>query len=304
MSASRQAFILVGPTAVGKSDVAEFIARRHGLPILSADSMMVYRGMDIGTAKPSADVRREIVYWGLDLADPDSDFSAGQYLQAVVRQMGDQCLLLCAGGTGLYVRCLVDGLREVPARNDAWRAEAETILERDGVPGLQRAVSERAPAAYARLRDPSNPRRLIRALEIGEQPNPPAPAPKPRLVGLTLSRELLLERIARRVEAMYEGGLLNEVEALTKQYPGLSATARQAIGYAEALTHLSGACTLAAAKEKTIVRTRQLAKRQLTWFRNQADMDWIEIRQGQSVDEIAGAVEDRWEINGATHLAY
>jgi tRNA dimethylallyltransferase len=305
------AWFLVGPTAVGKSAVAQRLAERLQATIVSADAMMVYRGMDIGTAKPTIPERGAVPYWGLDCVTPDQPFSAGDYLRVLRDKVASAKVpppaCIVAGGTGLYISCLRHGLREGPATDPVFRQTLETLHREGGVPALHRELERRAPGRLAELADPKNPRRLIRAIELAHQGVTPRAWPEaspsdPPLVGLHCASEVLASNIARRVHAMYENGLLEEAAALRQKFPHLSDTAVKAIGYAEAWAHLDGRCTRAQAMADTIRRTRQLAKRQGTWFRHQVRVNWVDIQPGQSVDDIADAVEAQWRLDGPSPL--
>ncbi|MCE9614171.1 MAG: tRNA (adenosine(37)-N6)-dimethylallyltransferase MiaA [Lentisphaerae bacterium] len=309
--AAPRAYVLVGPTAVGKSGVAQWVAEQHGFAILSADSMQVYRGMDIGTAKATRAERERATYFGLDLADPSHPFSVSDWLAAAreaCRTVAPRPLIV-VGGTGLYLRCLVEGLHAGPAPDPVARARWEGVLAEEGVGGLQAALRARDPTALAALADPQNPRRLMRALERygggGVSPAPRAwpshPAHVP-FVGLRLPAAALQSRIELRVRAMYDQGLMMEVEHLLGGPAPLSETARQAIGYAEAFAARDGQCARADAIARTIQRTRQYAKRQRTWFARQANVSWIDITPDLSVDVIARAVLQRWQDLGPTVL--
>lgn len=298
--AARGAF-LVGPTASGKTDVAHVLARTLGLPVLSADAMMVYRHMDLGTAKPSEEERRSFRYFGLDLVDPDLPFSAGAYLacarEALVAEAGPW---LVVGGTGLYIRCLLQGLDPAAPSDLSWRAEAEALLAAGGLPALQEKVRARFPEAYARLADPANPRRLMRAWECaaaGDAMPVRRPPPGP-VAGLRPTPDLLATRIEARVRAMYGRGLLEEAAALRDRFPHLSDTARQAIGYREAFAVLQGDLAQEEAIAATVRRTRQYAKRQMTWFRHQLRVEWIDIGPATSVEACAERVAAVWNRHG------
>ena len=309
MTPAPQAWFLVGPTASGKTEIAHALALRSGACVLCADSMTVYRGMDVGTAKPDAAQRAEVRYFGLDLRTPAEPFSVADFVneaRAAARAAAAAGRpLIVVGGSGLYVRCLLEGLRDGAPADAAIRAEADQLLAAGGVAALQRRVQAVAPAHYAALADPANPRRLVRAWE---QAAAGAPAertwsgPRATLTGLCVPAAELDARIAARAAAMFRGGLLDEVRALREEYPHWSPTAAQAIGYAEALTHLGGRSTVEQAVERTRVRTRQLARRQLTWFRHQAEVDWVERRDGMSTDEAAEAVEASWRNHGIATL--
>ena len=306
------AFILVGATATGKSAVAQILAERRGVAVVSADSMLVYRGMDIGTAKPSAVERGAVPYFGIDLADPSESYSAGAWVRAVTPAFHAPSagVPIVVGGTGLYIRALLSGL-DVPAADEEARARWQGVLEAEGIPGLHRALLARDPHALDHLADPLNPRRLIRALERldagGDAVEAPAgrgPAPliAPRIVGLRVPRPVLHRRIRERAERMFSNGLTEEVRALRARFPVWSDTARAAIGYAEAAAWIDGGMTRADAIERTVIRTRQLAKRQETWFRHQTQVVWVDATGLESAATLADRVNEQWEEHGAATL--
>ena len=308
-----QAFVLVGPTATGKTAVAHHIAARRGYDILSADSMLVYRGMDIGTAKPTAAQRVDVRYWCLDLVDPGTRFTVAQFCAAASHALqacaADGRRMLVVGGTGLYVRSLVEGLSALPDGDTAVREGGERLLAAGGVAALQAAVREKAPRLYAELSDKQNPRRLLRALELAEagihwRPKTwGEPSGRPMLVGLRMDSGLLKERIRKRVAAMYDTGFLGEVESLLEQGIEQAPTAAQAIGYAEAIAHLRGRCTREEGVARTATRTWQLAKRQMTWFRHQANVTWVDVGAMSSETEVASQVEQAWVSSGPVTIA-
>jgi tRNA dimethylallyltransferase len=292
-----RACFLVGATASGKSAVVQYLAERDGSLVVSADSMNLYRGMDIGTAKPSAPERRKVDYAGIDLADPTEKFSVANYLDAVKPAFESGRRIIVAGGTGLYVKCLTEGFDDVPPENPDLRAE----LEKLDFHALENRARSDAAELYEQLTrdDRKNPRRLVRILEreapcTGKWNR----APKPKIVGLRVEREVLHRRIEQRVVQMYAAGLLDEARGLMEQQ--LSSTALQAIGYAEAFAVLRHEMTEKDAMEKTVIRTRQLAKRQMTWFRNQLHVEWIDVADYPDIDTLAIAVAGAWKTLGAT----
>lgn len=303
----RRLYVLVGPTATGKSAVAQYIAEQRDAAVLSADSMLIYRGMDIGTAKPALGARGRVPYLGVDLANPDEGFSVWQYRQAAVAQLATlppSQEVIVVGGSGLYVHALIMGLDtagEVPAARAQW----ETLFATQGIEGLRAALRARAPAALAALADPRNPRRLIRALERGAVPAPAAAptAAVPVLAGLRMEPALLNRRIEQRVARMYAAGLLNEVAGLLAAPRGLSPTALQAIGYAEAIAVLEGRCSRETAIAQTVARTCRLAKRQRTWFRHQARVEWVDAGAADTVASLAARVQEIWRTHGNTNSA-
>jgi len=307
------AFVLVGPTASGKSAVAQLLAEQTGTPVVSADSMNIYRGMDIGTAKPSATERGAVEYQGLDLADPTETFSVGDWLKAVkpafqglsarndgedgiegVKKEGKKSASpLVVGGTGLYVKCLLAGLDDRPAADLALRARTEKM----SLAELQAEALATAPEAYEFLADKENPRRLVRVLETKASRNAVAftawKKELPTVIGLFVERDVLCKRIAKRVDKMYTNGLIEEARGLIGLQ--LSVTAQKAIGYAEAFAVLRGEMTETQAKERTVIRTRQLAKRQMTWFRTQLNVEWINTADFPTRGTLAGKVSTIWK---------
>jgi tRNA dimethylallyltransferase len=282
---------LVGPTASGKTQVALEVARTFGdIEIVSVDSMQVYRGLDVGTAKPAPAERATVAHHLIDVADPSEDWSVARFQLAArgavaeIEARGYRALLV--GGTGLYVQAVVDDLH-FPGEDLELRAELEAwTSEPGGVAAAYAEVSARDPDAAARI-DPHNARRIVRALEVIRLTGKPfssfgpgvstfGPTAFPvRLAGIWLPRPILADRIARRFAAMREAGLLDEVRGLAGSNGGLSRTARQAIGYKELLAHLEGAePSVDAAFETATRRTRSFARRQRMWFRRDPRVTW------------------------------
>ena len=307
------AWLLAGATATGKSAAAQWIAERHGAAILSADSMLVYRGMDIGTAKPPPAERGAVPYLGIDCVDPGQPFSAGDWLAHARRGLAaldPGQPVIVAGGTGLYFRAGLEGLDRGPsdpARRRFWQA----CFAREGIEGLWRALDRLGATARLAPGDRHNPRRCIRALELAELPPPPArppagdagvPPPSAVVAVLRMPRDQLHARIERRVERMLADGLVAEALAL-RAAGALAATAAQAIGYAEALALADGRLDAAAAAGRIAARTRQLAKRQMTWFRHQIAVHWIDITDDMPVAQVAGLVLEAWRQHGPVSFA-
>jgi tRNA dimethylallyltransferase len=263
--------------------------------------MCVYRGMDIGTAKPTAAERAEVPHHGLDVADPSEDFDVVRYLavyehaRATIEAAGHQALLV--GGTGLYVRAVVDGL-EPPGEYPVMRAELDADPD---TAGLHRRLTGLDPRAAARM-EPTNRRRVIRALEVclgsgrpfstygpGLDAYPPVAM---RQIGLRWPRPQLTLRLQQRFHAMLAAGLLDEVAILAARPGGLSRTARQALGYKELLDHLEGRVSLDEALAVAVTRTRQFAVRQERWFRRDPRIVWIDLHDDplEAVDTAIGAI--------------
>lgn len=277
---------LVGPTASGKSAVAVEVARALGdVEIVTVDSMQVYRGMDIGTAKPDLAARGGVPHHLIDLADPCEEWTLSRWVgaarQAVagIERRGHRALLV--GGTGLYFRALVDGLTP-PGRYPEVLAELE---REDDTLALHRRLAALDPLAAERML-PGNRRRVLRALEVTLGSGRPFssygpgleayPEPGWRIAGVWTEREVASERIARRLEAMLDAGLLKEVRSLAARPGGLSRTARQALGYRDLLAHLERGVPLSVATEDALRRTRAFARRQRVWWRRDPRVVWFE----------------------------
>ena len=276
---------LIGPTASGKTELAIEVAKTLGdIEIVMADAMCVYRRMDIGTAKPTPGQRAEVPHHLIDLAGPHEDFSIARYQHAaatVVADIAQRGLrALVVGGSGLYVRAVVDGLSPPPQFADARAAlDAEPDTAR-----LHARLSELDPVAASRM-EPTNRRRVLRALEVTLGSGKPFSAHgRPmseyggsafRQVGIWMPRDVLADRLARRYEQQMKDGFLEEVRRLNETDPPLSRTAAQALGYKELLMHLHGGTTLADALETAISRTRAFARRQRVWFRRDPRISWL-----------------------------
>ena len=287
--------VVLGPTASGKSDVAMALARECGswsvpqtAEIVAVDAMQVYRGMDIGTAKPSATDRAEVVHHCLDLVDPSRDFTVAEFASAAAAAVASiesaGHLPLVVAGTGLYLRMLTDPM-EIPGTWPEVRERLERRLVAEGPLALHTELALVDPAAAAKI-EPANGRRTVRALEVCLGGRRLFSSYGPGLdsyggtrylqFGLRWSREVLATRIATRVQQMMAAGLLAEVQALHGA-GRLSRTAAQALGYKELIDHLDGRCSLDEAVEQVIVRTRQFAVRQERWFRRDPRIQWIGI---------------------------
>ena len=276
--------VIVGPTASGKSDLAMGVARSiGGAEIVTLDSMQVYRGMDIGTATPTAAEQAEVSHHLINLVDPGEEFAVAE-LQArartVVREIRDRdAVPVLVGGTGLYVRAVIDDLK-IPGRYPEVRAELEAEPDPEA---LHRRLAGLDPVAAGRM-EPTNRRRVVRALEVTIGSGQPFSSYGPGLghypptpfvqVGLRWDRDRLDERIASRYQQQMAAGFLDEVRALA-EHP-ISRTASQALGYKELLEHVQGETTLDEALELAIVRTRRFARRQERWFRRDPRIHWLD----------------------------
>jgi tRNA dimethylallyltransferase len=287
---------LVGPTASGKSEAAVALAPDLGAEIVSVDSMLVYRGMDVGTAKPSESQRARVPHHLIDVADPSERFTVARYQELGRRARaaveGGGRRVLYVGGSGLYYRAAVDEL-EFPPEDHATRAALQTEADVAGGASLHRRLSDLDPVAAARI-DPDNVRRTVRALEVAAISGTPFSTfaepwgrfdpRRVRAAGVRLSRDVLGGRVRRRVRDMLDAGWLDEVRALVERGFGSWLTSTQAIGYAELAAHLEGRLTLEDAVQRTEVRTRRLARRQMSWFARDPRVRWFDAGP-------AGAVE-------------
>jgi tRNA dimethylallyltransferase len=291
---------IVGPTASGKTDLALAIAGRLPVEILVADSRQVYRGMDIGTAKVPKSAQRRVPHHLIDLVDPDEPFTVADWVgRARARIPGiasRERLPLVVGGTGLYISALVDGHDYA---GQPWSPELRQRLgdelEADGLESLVARLQAKDPAVAAAI-DLQNPRRVLRALERadagGGSPRSTAYAGTVALVGLDRPREVLYRRIDERTRALFDDGLVDEVRGLRAAGYGPELRPMTGHGYAEAAAYLAGEWTLDEAVAVTARRTRQYAKRQLTWFRRDPRVTWIPAGDGPAD---AGEIVDRAE---------
>jgi tRNA dimethylallyltransferase len=274
---------LVGPTASGKTEAGVAVAHALGVDVASCDSMLVYRGMDIGTAKPTRAQRAAVPHHLLDLAEPSERFTVARF-QAAARQVVDAGRSMLVGGSGLYFRAVVDDLR-FPPEDPAVRAALEAEADQLGADELYARLSEVDPVAAERI-DPANVRRTIRALEVSTITGAPfsdfAAAwerydpNRVRVAGVRLETATLDRRVRSRVASMLDAGWLDEVRGLLGRGFGAWLTATQAIGYAELAEHLHGSLALDEAMERTVKRTKELARRQMAWFRRDPRIRWFE----------------------------
>ena len=276
--------VIVGPTASGKSDLAMRLARMiERAEIVTLDSMQVYRGMDIGTATPTAAEQAEVRHHLVDLVDPSEEFAVAELQARAVAVIDDirsrDAVPVLVGGTGLYVRAVIDNLR-IPERYPDVRGELEAEPDDEA---LHRRLVELDPTAASRM-EPTNRRRVVRALEVTIGSGRPFSSYGPGLdhypatpfvqVGLRWDRDRLDERIAARYQRQLADGFLDEVRALAER--PVSRTAAQALGYKELLAHLRGEATLEEALDSAIARTRRFARRQERWFRRDPRIHWLD----------------------------
>ena len=283
--------VICGPTASGKTALAVELALRHRGEVVSADSMQIYRRMDIGTAKPTQAEMRGVPHHMLDVADPEEDFSVARYVDMAAKCVDDILsrgkLPILAGGTGLYIDSLLSGRTFAPFQPDSpLRGQLEEQLRREGGAAMLARLAQVDPDSAARLH-PNDEKRIVRALEVYQstgktitQHNLETQAIPPRYDALTLAlaferREDMWSRIDRRVDQMMDQGLVAEVQGLLDSGVPAKCTAMQAIGYKEMAAALLSGGDVRSAAEEIQLRSRQYAKRQLTWFRRNKAARWL-----------------------------
>lgn len=302
LAARTQVIALVGPTGTGKSELALALAERVDAEIVNCDSRQIYRGLDIGSAKPSADIRRQVPHHLFDVAAPDQPFDCARYAEmarSVLTDIGERGrIALVVGGTGLYLKALRFGLFAGPPRDDELRREL--AAEESARPGsLHRALGAVDPVAAARLHPHDHPR-LIRALEVYRLTGAPlsqwhaahrfAGGELPMaVVGMRLQRPLLYARLDSRCNAMVESGLVDEVRGLLAAGYSPALPSLQSIGYREVASYLAGELDLTAAVDAMARATRRFAKRQMTWFRADPTIRWLDA-DGAGVDCVVAAL--------------
>jgi tRNA dimethylallyltransferase len=283
--------VICGATATGKSDIAIEVAQEIGAEIINADSMQLYRGMDIGTAKLTVEERKKIPHHLLDVLDVSEDSTVAWYQEkaraAITEIHGRGKDAVIVGGTGLYIKAILDDLN-FPDTDPEVRAKLETELAEFGAAALFTRLEELDPAAALAI-DRANTRRVIRALEVIEITGMPFTANLPRedssrypdalQFGLVMDREHLRERIDQRVDRMWDAGFVDEVDRLIIQGIGNGSTAQRALGYAQIIAMRSGTMTEVEAKEDTKRASRQYARRQETWFSRDARIQWVAQHQ-------------------------
>jgi len=317
MNAARpRVLVIAGPTGAGKSDYALQLAQRLPVEIISVDSAQVYRGMDIGTAKPSAAEQAAVPHHLLDLCDPESAYSAGQFrrdaLDCIAQIAGRGRVPLLVGGTMLYFRSLFQGIATLPQADMALRAQLDTRAAQDGWPALHAQLAQLDPVAAQRIHV-NDAQRIQRALEVltlsgtgltqlWQQPAP-GELPFDSLICVLQpgDRAQLHQRLALRLDAMLDAGFIDEVRRL-RQRPDLStdSPALRAVGYRQLLAYCSGEQSLSTAREQAVAATRQLAKRQMTWLRS-ASL-WPDAQQPLNFDPQAADSLERFVTNALQWL--
>ncbi len=297
---AKRIIAIAGPTASGKTALAVELSKRLSGEVVSCDSMQIYKGMDIGTAKPDAAEMQQIPHHMIDIKEPDERFSVAEFVKCARACIEDILsrgkVPILAGGTGLYMDSVLFNIEfadfeEVPDFNQ----EMEKLLREQGPKALHEELRKRDPEAAEKIH-PNNTRRIIRALEVCEATGKPftlvsneakrSPEYEALVLCIDTPREVLYERINRRVDHMLENGLLSEVRALKEKGIGRDTTAIQAIGYKELYDYFDDVLTLDEAVEKIKRESRRYAKRQLTWFRRNKDIKWVSLDKDDATDLI------------------
>lgn len=293
MSGKRYLVTILGPTASGKTAAAIAIAKHYGTVVVSADSRQLFREMTIGTAKPSTEELAAVPHYMVHHISVRDDYSAGKYADEVLPLLSElfqqHNVVVLAGGSGLYVNAVLEGFDELPAVKPGIREQLEETLETKGIEVLQQQLHELDPEYHAQV-DLQNPHRLIRALEICLSSGKPFSSYRKGgqhqrdfeviKIGLEWDREALYARINNRVDAMMQAGLLEEARAL---HPQRGLMALETVGYAELFDHFEGITDLDTAIELIKRNTRRYAKRQLTWWRKDADIQWFAPADEQGI---------------------
>ena len=301
---------LAGPTAVGKSEIALLLAEKIGGEIISVDSMQVYRGLDIGTAKPSPTERARVPHHLIDVVDLTEPFDAAQFVRRATAaiQSRNRTPIFC-GGTGLYFKAFLEGLGDTPPADEKLRA----TLESTPLPDLLRELAERDPVTFGKI-DQKNPRRVIRAVEVIRLTNRPFSAQRSNwthearlaapkrsesgstdhnLLAFSRTNPDLHTRINSRVDKMFSRGLAEETRRLLEHGLAQNKTALQALGYRQVVEHLRGERGLPETIELVKIKTRQFAKRQMTWFKRQLNLEWINLEPEENLNRIAENISHR-----------
>jgi len=297
-------WVLTGPTACNKTEIGFTVAQKTRGEIISADSMLFYRGMDIGTAKPSLDMRELVPHHFIDIIDPWESYSVGRYVDDVeslidTADSKDRKFLI-VGGSPLYVKGLVDGIFNGPEADWDIRRDLEELADEKGNQYVHDILQKIDPDKAVELH-PNNLRRIIRAIEVYRITGKPVSELQEEykltrksyqfnILCIAREREDIYRRINERVEIMFDKGLVDEVQSLLDNPGGLSKQAKQALGYKEIIQYLDGGLTLDDAKEMVKQSTRRFAKRQMTWFRRFPDVQWLETEEHEGPGPISDEI--------------
>lgn len=299
----------MGPTASSKTEFAISLCRRFPLDIISVDSALVYRGMNIGTAKPDAETLRRFPHRLVDIRDPEESYSAGHFVRDARAEIADvlrrKRIPLLVGGTMMYFRALTRGIADLPTADPAIRRDIDAMAAEAGWPAVHAALQSVDAVAASRI-NPNDSQRLQRALEVyrasgrtltewqAEAPDPPDDVAFVKIALTVEPRQLLHERIAARLDRMVESGLVDEVRGL-RERPGLSAQSpsMRSVGYRQFWEFLENRCSLNEARARALFATRQLAKRQYTWLRSETSMISVNPLESAAIDTISAHIAEQ-----------
>jgi tRNA dimethylallyltransferase len=305
----RPLVVLLGPTAVGKSRVALLVAKHFDTEVLTADSRQVYRGMDVGTDKPTAEERRSVPHRLIDLVDPSETFNTGWYrraaLEEIDRLFAANRLPLVVGGTGLYLRTLIRGLCSAPEADPLVRADLKKLLETGGREGLYAELTRVDPGTAARLH-PNDESKVMRALEVYRLSGRPMSTMHDEhrfqdtpfsalLIGLQRPKETLYRRIEERIDWQLSHGMVEETRSLLDRGFGRELGSMKGLGYRQVGAYLANECDYAEMVRRFKRDTRRFAKRQMTWFRREAGVAWLPIEDNEPYEQTAERVIARIE---------
>lgn len=311
---SLECWYLTGATASGKSKTSLALAEKLDAEIISLDSMAIYRGMDIGTAKPTADDQQRVIHHLINIVDPTDQFSVSQYRDAAmgmidqIRERGKEVLFV--GGTALYLKALLRGMFDGPPADWDFRKQIEADIAQDGAEYLHQRLEMVDPVSASNLH-PNDHRRIIRALEVYKTTGKPIShwqmefdegrdADQCRVFSIRHQRSVLHERIEGRVESMFEAGLVDEVRGLMDKWGSLGHTASQAVGYREVIDFINGDKTEQEMLERVTVRTRRFARHQETWFRGLSECEMIDVEADFEPETLAGRLYEIGQARGAS----
>ncbi|APF18940.1 tRNA dimethylallyltransferase [Caldithrix abyssi DSM 13497] len=301
----RVVHFIVGPTAIGKTFLSALLAEKIKVEIISADSRQIYRFMDIGTAKPEAEFRRRVTHHFIDICDPDEYYSAGLFgkdARAAIQDIFVRgSVPLVVGGSGFYIKALVDGIFELDAKDEKIRQQLNERLERDGLRALYDDLKKIDPVYAAKI-SPNDRQRILRSLEVYfvtgkpfsyfHQQKPEAADFKPAFWGLDMERKALYQRINERVDQMLAEGLIDEVKTLLGKGYSPQLNALKTVGYKETIAYLQNRLSYEEMVEQIKRNTRRYAKRQLTWFRADQRIQWTRVDSPETFRELAKKIAD------------
>ena len=306
----KEVYFILGCTACGKASTARELAKQTNSAILSVDSMKVYKRMNIGTAKPTQEVLDQIEHFGVNVVEPSEHYSVAEYIDhakhAIETTSAKNKPLIAVGGTSLYIQAMTKGLFDAPKPDPKIRAQLQQEIDQTSPQHLHDELKLVDPESAERIH-PNDAMRIVRALEVFRSTGKPIsqlqtqwdnakPICKPILIGLRREKEIQSKRINARVKKMVELGLVEEVKQLLEEDKPLAKQAAQAVGYAELIDHFAGKVSLEKAIENIKVNTRRLAKKQRTWYRRWANVNWFDLEENETPAETVNRILEKFSI--------